>query len=192
MSYDDCLPRRTDRWISAFALALGVLGIPRAHGATPPEALYRQECGECHLAYAPRLLPATTWRQIMTGLDRHFGVDASLDGPTATAISDWLEQASSRGLSAHGDGDDDDDDDERPRDRAPAARREPAPEARTAAAPLDASLRITTTPWFIGEHREVPAGTWTRPSIGSASNCAACHADADQGRFSESALQIPK
>ena len=42
--------------------------------AVPPA--YTQECGSCHLAYPPGLLPALSWQRLMGGLDRHFGTDA--------------------------------------------------------------------------------------------------------------------
>ena len=43
---------------------------------------WQTECGSCHAAYPPRLLTAQSWRTIVKGLDRHFGVDASVDAPT--------------------------------------------------------------------------------------------------------------
>ncbi len=52
--------------------------------------------------------------------------------------------------------------------------------------------RITLGSWFVREHREVSAAAWKRPAIGSAANCAACHGDTDTGRYSESAIRIPK
>lgn len=52
---------------------------------------YRQECGACHLAYPAGLLPASSWRGIMDGLDRHFGTDASLDAQTTRQIGAWLQ-----------------------------------------------------------------------------------------------------
>lgn len=52
--------------------------------------------------------------------------------------------------------------------------------------------RITRSDWFVREHREVGRSTWSRASIGSAANCAACHRDAAQGRFDEDAVQIPR
>jgi mono/diheme cytochrome c family protein len=52
--------------------------------------------------------------------------------------------------------------------------------------------RITRTAWFIRKHDEVPAATWKRPAIKSASNCGACHTQADQGDFSESRVHIPR
>lgn len=58
-----------------------------------------------------------------------------------------------------------------------------------AAAPQD---RITLTRWFVREHREVPRAAWKRASVGSASNCAACHAGANQGDFDEHSIRIPR
>lgn len=51
---------------------------------------YTQECGSCHLAYPPGLLPAESWQRLMANLPRHFGTDASLDAPTTQAIGTWL------------------------------------------------------------------------------------------------------
>ena len=54
--------------------------------------------------------------------------------------------------------------------------------------------RITQSAWFLRKHRdgEVPAGVWKRASVGSPANCAACHPQAAQGRFSERDIRIPK
>lgn len=52
--------------------------------------------------------------------------------------------------------------------------------------------RITRSAWFVRKHDEVPAATWKRASIKSASNCAACHTRADQGDFNEHAVRIPR
>lgn len=51
--------------------------------------------------------------------------------------------------------------------------------------------RITRSSWFAREHRHIPAAAWAHRSVGSASNCAACHTGADQGRFSEHSLRVP-
>jgi len=56
----------------------------------PAMADYRSECGSCHLAYPPGLLPASSWQQLMGRLERHFGVDASLDAATQAAIGRYL------------------------------------------------------------------------------------------------------
>ena len=53
--------------------------------------------------------------------------------------------------------------------------------------------RITKSAWFLREHnaREVSPAVWKRASVGSASNCAACHTHAAQGSFSERDIKIP-
>ena len=51
---------------------------------------WQQECGSCHIAYAPGLLPAESWRRVMAGLDKHFGADASLAPAESKAITDFL------------------------------------------------------------------------------------------------------
>jgi nitrate/TMAO reductase-like tetraheme cytochrome c subunit len=52
--------------------------------------------------------------------------------------------------------------------------------------------RISKANWFVRQHDEVSAATWKRASIGSAANCAACHADAAKGDFNEHKVRIPK
>jgi len=54
--------------------------------------------------------------------------------------------------------------------------------------------RITKSAWFLRKHnaREVPPEVWTRPAVGGASNCAACHTQAADGRFSERDIKIPR
>ncbi|MBU3739987.1 MAG: cytochrome C, partial [Rhodoferax sp.] len=54
--------------------------------------------------------------------------------------------------------------------------------------------RITRSAWFVRQHggHEVPADVWKRAAVGSPANCAACHTRADQGRFDEREIRIPK
>jgi mono/diheme cytochrome c family protein len=52
---------------------------------------YTQECGACHTAYPPGLLPAPSWQRIMSGLDKHYGTDASLDAATVQQLNEWLQ-----------------------------------------------------------------------------------------------------
>jgi len=60
-------------------------------------AKFQQECAGCHLAFPPGLLPAASWKKIMTGLDKHFGADASLTPAEVTDITDFLvKNASNR------------------------------------------------------------------------------------------------
>lgn len=53
-------------------------------------AKWKEECGSCHIAYPPKLLPAESWKALMGGLDKHFGTDASLDAATHAEISAFL------------------------------------------------------------------------------------------------------
>jgi mono/diheme cytochrome c family protein len=57
-------------------------------------------------------------------------------------------------------------------------------------APVD--NRITRSAWFAREHREMSADVWKRASVRSPANCNACHGGADQGRFSEHEVRVPK
>ena len=51
--------------------------------------------------------------------------------------------------------------------------------------------RITTTPWFMREHDELPARLVTaNPEVGSFGNCAACHTRAADGSFRERDIRI--
>lgn len=54
--------------------------------------------------------------------------------------------------------------------------------------------RITKSAWFLRKHneREISPAVWKRPSVGSASNCVACHTNAAQGNFNERDIRIPK
>ena len=60
-------------------------------------AKWQKECSTCHIAYAPGLLPAESWRKLMGGLDKHFDSDASLTADENKEITDFLvKNASNR------------------------------------------------------------------------------------------------
>lgn len=146
-------------------LTAALLAAGAARADLPPQTLlpaYRDECAACHVAYPPALLPAASWQRLMSGLDRHFGVDASVDPGTAKVLGAWL--------AAHA-------------GTYRKVQRETAPP------PED---RITRSAWFLREHDEVPAATWKRPDVKSPSHCSACHRQADQGRYDEHDLRIPR
>lgn len=84
---------------AGFTTALASAGEHNEHGrrSVPMLPQYAQECGSCHVPYSPRLLPAASWRQVVDGLSRHFGTDASLDDATAAAIGTWLEANAASG-----------------------------------------------------------------------------------------------
>jgi mono/diheme cytochrome c family protein len=68
------------------ALAGGGRAMP---AVVPP--VYTAECASCHTGYPPGMLPARSWQRIMSGLDQHYGTDASLDAATVQQISGWLQ-----------------------------------------------------------------------------------------------------
>lgn len=55
-------------------------------------ALWRAECGACHVAFPPALLSSNEWRGITSRLDKHFGTDVGLDSATVRDIAAYLER----------------------------------------------------------------------------------------------------
>ena len=85
------MKRSRNALLAALALAVPMAwadGVPVPRQALPA---YTQECGSCHMAFAPGLLPAASWQRIMNGLGRHYGTDASLDAASAQKIGAWLQ-----------------------------------------------------------------------------------------------------
>jgi Dihaem cytochrome c len=130
---------------------------------------YRAECGGCHLAYPPGLLPADGWRRVMGDLQNHYGDDASLDAATADRILAYLVANSADGNA-------------RIRSRAFAV----------APTPGNGPPRITETLYFQRKHDEIPPRlARDNPGVRSFSRCETCHEGADQGRFNEDQVRIP-
>ncbi len=65
-------------------------------------AAWKAECGSCHIAYPPQLLPAASWRRMMAQLDKHFGTDATLDPKAAADIGAFLERSAGTGKRVRG------------------------------------------------------------------------------------------
>lgn len=89
--------RRLSPLLAAGIAALTVLAAGPAHAdddrrlrPSTPLPAYTQECGSCHVAFPPALLPAESWQRLMKNLPTHFGTDASLDAATAAPITAWL------------------------------------------------------------------------------------------------------
>ncbi len=136
----------------------------------PADPRYRAECGSCHTSYAPGLLPARAWNRMMAELDKHFGEDASLDDATRQALTLELNRLAADSATA-----------------SPLKRRIAA-----AFAPGAAPQRISDSPFFRYMHDEVPNSIWRRTSIGTPANCGACHTRAEEGRYSEREVRIPR
>ncbi len=130
---------------------------------------YAQECGSCHFAYQPGLLPARSWRKLMGSLSDHFGDNAELATEDVAAITDYLVKNAA--------------------DRSNYRR-----SAKIANSMPDKAvpLRISQVPYIAGKHDEIPARYVAgNPKVKSLSNCAACHTRAQQGSYSEHEIDIP-
>ena len=130
-------------------MAQPVATAPAAADASPDQ-LFAIECGACHMAYPPGLLPARSWTAIMETLASHFGEDASLDAASAQAIGDYL-LANAADAGGNGGG------------------------VLRGLAKSDTPLRITDLPFWIRAHNEVSAAAFKRANVKSKSNCVACH-----------------
>jgi cytochrome b len=135
----------------------------------PDDPLWREECGSCHLAFHPNLLPARSWQRLMAEQGRHFGTDLALDAPTSAAVLAFLV----RNAAEHS-----------PTEAAFKINRSiPAGEA---------PLRVTEAPYWVQKHAELRDAEWRSPLVKSRTNCAACHLDAAAGTFEDAAMRIPR
>ncbi len=134
----------------------------------PEDPTWREECGSCHLAFHPNLLPARSWQRLLTEQDRHFGTDLALAPSTTATVLAFL----TRNAAEHS-----------PTEAAFKINRS-VPAAST-------PLKITETPYWIAKHERVGVDVWVRPTVKSKANCAACHVDANAGTFEDSAMRLP-
>lgn len=132
-------------------------------------AQWREECGSCHLAFHPNLLPARSWQKLMAEQDRHFGTDLALEEATRTAVLEFLVN-----------------------NAAEKSNREAAFKINRSVKAEETPLRITETPYWVNKHREIADSLWSLAKVKSKANCAACHLDADAGTFEDAAMQLPR
>lgn len=132
--------------------------------------LHQEECGACHFAYPPGLLPEQSWRKLMAAdaLADHFGDDAELSEQPRTRILAFLVANSA--------------------DKSPYKR------SKKIMASLqhgEAPLRITATPYIRRKHHEIPEKLIKGPKVGSLSYCDKCHTRAENGNFDDDSVDIP-
>ncbi len=58
--------------------------------AAVTDAKYQSECGACHFAYLPGMLPARSWDALLTKSNEHFGETLSLDPENLRHIRTFL------------------------------------------------------------------------------------------------------
>ncbi|MEH6912401.1 MAG: hypothetical protein V7459_17610 [Oceanicoccus sp.] len=164
------------RWLSgalllSAALAVGVYGlflsiesdVDSDSGVLfSQDTLYVDECGACHMAYPPGLLPKASWQLLLEHLDDHFGDNAELAEAERVYIGAYLQREAlqygklttmSRMLRN---------------------------------LPKEPFLRITELPNFVLDHQGLVADLGGESTVESFfGDCEACHGAAVQGRFSD-------
>lgn len=150
-----------DRWEHMMRRSTGVYA--------RPNPTYTEECGSCHIAYPPGLLPADSWRRIMSSLQEHFGDNAELDQATNQEIMTFLLTYAADNSSY---------------------RRSQRMMTAVKGASTQPLLRITDNPYFRHEHHEISPRLLKQSGAASMSHCNACHQRAEQGSFSEREIVI--
>lgn len=126
---------------------------------------YKQECGSCHMAYQPGLLPARSWERMMSSLDDHFGENAELSDDVRSSLLVYLKQ-----------------------NAADTSNYKRSRRIMSSLRPTDAPLRISETPYIQHKHQEI-LGAKTK--VRSVSQCQECHTAADKGSYNERDIVIP-
>ena len=130
---------------------------------------YREECGACHFAFSPNILPERSWVKMMDELEHHFSDDASLDDEDKELILDFLKEKSLETSKSE------------------------------ASYMLSLSIEANQTPQRVTElafwkekHNSINKQTFKQKNIRSSLNCGACHRHALYGSFEDSHIQVPK
>ncbi len=132
---------------------------------------YQDECGSCHFAYQPGLLPTRSWQKLLSpeALSQHFGENAELEPGTLQVILDYAV-ANAADKSFH----------KRSRKIAQATAQGEAP------------LRITEVRYIKRKHHDIPAKMITgNKDVKSLSYCDSCHTQAIKGVFDSDTVRIP-
>ncbi len=137
---------------------------------TVNDAEYNKECGSCHFAYQPGLMPAASWQKVMdaNALADHFGDNAELDNETRQRLLKILVDG--------------------------AADNTHSKRSRKIMASLDgeAPLRIIEIPYIKSRHSEIPANlVKENPKVKSLSQCQRCHQEIEQGSYDDDSVFIP-
>ena len=143
--------------------------IPFVGSTLPENETWRTECSDCHLAYYPVLLPARSWVELLRTQSNHFDEDLDLDDETLLEIQNFLvKNASESKLN------------------------EPAHKINASTPKNETPLRVIETKYWLKKHKNIKDIYWKDERVGNKGNCEACHLDAKQGSFEDSAMRLPK
>jgi len=145
---------------------------PRFKGVAPVNnAKYESECGSCHFAYQPGLLPSRSWRKLMEPgeLEDHFGDNAEMEEGERLAILDFLVKHAAE-TSWY----------KRSTKINRSVRRDERP------------LRITETRYIKRKHEDIQRKMiQDNPKVRSLSYCNNCHMRAADGVYDDDTVRIP-
>jgi cytochrome c553 len=131
---------------------------------------YADECGSCHYAYPPGLLPGKSWAKLLDekALNDHFGENASLDKATLKTIYDYaMENAAEKSWYKRS-------------------------RKITVATEDETPIRITEVRYIKRKHHDIPEKMIKgNKDVKSLSYCNACHTQADKGIFDSDTVSIP-
>ena len=145
---------------------------PGSAGVKPvDDKQYKDECGSCHFAYQPGLLPGKSWEKLLTaeGLHDHFGEVADLDNDTLQAIRAYvLDNAAEKSYFKI------------------------ARKIVIATEDAEPPLRITEVRFIKRKHHELTDNMVKgNKDVRSLSYCDACHTKAAKGVFDSDTVSIP-
>ena len=144
----------------------------KARGIAPvTNKLYEQECGACHFAYPPGLLPARAWKKTLDNLSDHFGEIVDLEKGDLAALTEYLTK-NAADLSGN--------------------KFAISGKIVRSLGDKEIPVRIAEIPYIVRQHHELSARHIVKnPDVKSLSNCNACHTKAETGSFREGQVVIP-
>ncbi len=128
---------------------------------------YRKNCGACHFAYQPGLLPARSWVKIIDTPDGHAGGNFFIDKRAKSEIKNYLVQNSA--------------------EHSPSKRSKKI----LRSIGSDTPVRISEIPYIKQKHRKINQEVFSRKAVGSRANCVACHSSAARSVYEDDDVVIP-
>ncbi len=134
----------------------------------PENALWQEECGSCHLAYFPAMLPQRSWEKLFSQQAEHFSEDLSLDSETIMPLKSYAHRYAGKTFSI-----------------------EAFWKIQNSIRPGDTPIRITQTPYWKNKHLNIANDVWRLEQVVGKFNCEACHRDANHYWFDDTAIVLP-
>jgi len=129
---------------------------------------YKEQCGACHFVYQPALLPSGSWHKIISNLEDHNGNNVAIEEAAKNTIAEYLTNNAAENSSGE------------------------LATLITQSLLGETPMRITEIPYIRRKHHDIPKDVFQRESVGSSSNCVACHFTAEQGIYDDDFVRIPE